>query len=439
MAAGCLLVGLLAPATAAAHGRFPQAGQIVVDPSDDGRVWVRTTYGIVTTDDHGGEWRWICPEGVGFDGDKEDPPLVLTRSGAALVGTFDGLSRAADRCDFTLAGGALEGRYVIDLLAEPSADDHAIALTSNGLANDVFEVHLWGTSDEGATFSEVGTSPPQDFLALTLGLAKSDVDRIYVSGRDGTAGVYAGALMRSDDRGQTWTRYAVPGTDGAAALPYLGGVDPDDPDRLYVATIQEELGETVAFELLVSEDGGATFTTIFQRSEAMSGFALSPDGATIAVGGPQAGLWLASRSDYAFAKVNEVHIRCLTWTAQGLYACTDQFVDGYNVGVSTDEGQTFAALSQLSSPCGPPSTCAKDSSVGKTCPAAWPQERAELMATDCDAAGGGGAGEGGGGAGGEGTSGGCGCRLAAPREGTPAWLSALGLLAALPVLRRRRR
>ena len=76
-----------------AHGRFPQAGQVVVDPNDDDRIWVRTTYGIITTDDGAGEWRWICPEGVGFDGDQEDPPIGFMNDGSVIAGTFDGPQR----------------------------------------------------------------------------------------------------------------------------------------------------------------------------------------------------------------------------------------------------------------------------------------------------------------------------------------------------------
>ena len=247
-----------------AHGRFPQAGQVVVDPNDDDRIWVRTTYGIITTDDGAGEWRWICPEGVGFDGDQEDPPIGFMNDGSVIAGTFDGLSMTKDGCDFAFPS-LMEGRFVVDVAVEPSHTS-AIAVASNGVSADTFEVKLFDTSDNGDSWSELGTAPPTDFLALTLGAAPSDPQRLYLTGRDGTAGAYAGVLQHSADRGETWTRYDVPGTEGAVALPYMGQVDPTDADRVYLGVVEQQMGETVNFTLLVTEDGGQSFTNIFELS-----------------------------------------------------------------------------------------------------------------------------------------------------------------------------
>jgi photosystem II stability/assembly factor-like uncharacterized protein len=429
--------GLFAPTPAWAHGRFPEAGQVVIDPSDDDRIWVRTTYGIITTDDGGGEWRWICPDGVGFEADKEDPPVAIMGDGTALVGTFDGLSVSADGCDFTFPS-LLEGRYVIDLFPEAGYTS-AVAVSSNGLAADTFEVKLFDTGDNGQTWTEIGTSPPNDFLALTLGLAPSDPQRLYLTGRDGTAGAYQGVLQRSEDRGETWARVTIPGTEGADALPYMGGVDPNDADRLYLAVIERDMGEVISFVLLFSDDGGDNWTSIFEREEQMAGFALSPDGQNVAVGGKEAGLFLASTEDHAFSKINEISVRCLTWVESGLYACADQFTDGYNVALSTDAGETFSGISQMGSPCGPP-VCGETTSVGETCPGRWPEEKLELDAQDCDA-GTGGAGTGGGGATNAGDDGGgCGCH--APGSSRPArarWWSLVGLALAVSARRLRRR
>jgi photosystem II stability/assembly factor-like uncharacterized protein len=425
-----LLAALAAPTIAHAHGRFPQAGQVIVDPANDARIWVRTTYGIITTDDAGGLWSWVCPDGVGFDADKEDPPVGFMSDGTVIAGTFDGLSVSHDRCDFAFPA-ELKDRFVIDLVVEPSHVS-AVALSSNGVSTDTFEVKLFDTSDNAASWTEIGTSPPSDFLALTLGVAPSDPQRVYVTGRDGMAGVYAGAMMRSDDRGQTWTRFSVPLTDTSAALPYMGAVDPNDADRVYLGVVEQDMGTVVAFALVVTEDGGSNWQTIFERSEAMSGFTLSPDGGTIAIGGAEAGLWMASADDYAFSKVNELHVRCLTWEPGALYACADQFIDGYNLGRSIDGGATFSELSQLSSPCGPPS-CAADTTVGSECPARWPEERIELGAEDCDGGGGGG----GGGSEPGGDGGGCGCSVPGTPQDAPRGAHILWALAALAWIERR--
>ncbi|MEM6787033.1 MAG: hypothetical protein AAF715_05895 [Myxococcota bacterium] len=433
-------------ACAHAHGRFPLAGQVAVDPNDPLRVFVRTTYGMLVTEDGSNSWAWICPEGPGFDADLEDPSILVAGDGSILVGTFNGLSRAPDVCAFTDATGTPSDAFFVDV-RRGSTPSVIRAISSNGIGPDAFDVAVWASSDDGASFSRLGTAPPADVLALTLGTSRADDDRIYISGRGGTVtDGYDAVVLRSDDAGATWQRFIVPGGD-EQTLPYIGAVDPVDPDIFYVGLVRidQDLGVTY-YGLLVTQDGGASFTEAFTRETNMPGFALSPDGTRIAIGGADEGLWTADASTLDFTQVNDAVVRCLTWTESGLYACTDQFVDGFNLAVSTDEGATLTPLSMLSSPCGPP-TCDATTPTGEFCPAEWVIERLELGATTCDdgeGGGGGGAmssGQGGSGAGTTGppggnpsapSPGGCGCRVAvgAPssRSGAVApWAWLLGL------------
>jgi MYXO-CTERM domain-containing protein len=428
-----LAAALAVPLEAAAHGRFPEAGMIATDPSDPDRLFVRTTYGATVTEDHGATWYWICPESIGFNADKEDPPVVITGDGTVVAGTFGGLSVAPDGCDFGYQGGELEGRFFVDVQPGGSAE-RVVAVSSNGLDNFAFEVNLWASSDSGASWAHVGASPPADFLALGLGVSASDEARLYLTGRDGTSdAALAGAVYRSDDGGETWTRFAVPGTGATAdeqTLPYIGGVDPSDPDTLYVGVITTRMNVVTRFELLASHDGAESWESVFAVADEVSGFALSPDGQTVAVAGPKQGLWTAPADTLAFTKVSELHIRCLTWAERGIYACTDQFVDGYSLGLSEDDGVTFTPLAELGSPCGPPPSCGSETSTARECTARWPLEKQELNAQDCGAAG----------AGGEppppdGES--CSCRTPGADARSPALLAALGLALALGARRRR--
>jgi hypothetical protein len=197
--------------------------------------------------------------------------------------------------------------------------------------------------------------------------------------------------------------------------------------------------------VLHSSDGGESFTKVFARNSPPGGFALSPDGAAIAVGGPLAGLWVADTSTLVFQQTNDIVVKCLWWEASGLYACAEELVDGYLVGVSQDEGATFAPLATQSSACGPPERCGATTSVGAQCPALWTIEQRELDACPDDGSGGasgvGGAAHGGGhaegGSGGsaalsDGSPSGCACSSAAPARG--AWW--LGLAPLLWVRRR---
>ena len=74
---------------------------------------------------------------------------------------------------------------------------------------------------------------------------------------------------------------------------------------------------------------------------------------------------LASTRDLAFRNVSAVHAQCLTWTTAGLYACGVEWLDHFVVGLSTDRGATFTALSHLSDPC--PARRASGTTVDRVC------------------------------------------------------------------------
>jgi uncharacterized protein (TIGR03382 family) len=270
---------------------------------------------------------------------------------------------------------------------QPEADpSHALAISSNCKADLSCEVRLWASADDAKSWSEIGTQPPSDFLALSLAVAPSDPVRIYLTGKNQPPLAPEGSLMRSADRGQSWTRLVIPGTHDDA-LGYMGGVDPSDPDRIYIGVVEtapDDKSNVLLFSLLVSDDGGESFQTAFERPAGFAGFALSPDGGRVALSSRTDGLWVAEIATLQFAKISEVHASCLTWTAAGIYACTDQFLDGFNVGLSSDDGKTFTPLSELGSPCGSPAWCAPSTIVGAECPGRWVQEKAELGAPGCD-------------------------------------------------------
>jgi hypothetical protein len=45
-----------------ANGRYPQAMQVIQDPLDGNRLWLRATYGLITSVDKGRTWHWILRE-----------------------------------------------------------------------------------------------------------------------------------------------------------------------------------------------------------------------------------------------------------------------------------------------------------------------------------------------------------------------------------------
>jgi photosystem II stability/assembly factor-like uncharacterized protein len=428
-AAGAALVLTTAP-LALANGRYPSAGQIIVDPSDPARMVVRATYGILATRDSGASWGWICEEAVGFGG-VEDPMMGITGDGTILAGIFKGLSVSHDLgCSWAFEGGGLTERYVTDLSVEKQDPTRAVLIVSNGVGPNQFLTQLYESMDNGATWTQAGVNLPEEFLGLTVDVAPSNPMRVYISGRYG-APSYPGALQHSLDRGQTWEKLDVPGSDDTH-LPYLSAIDPNDPELLYV-----RLDGDPVDALLVSKDGGKSWSTAFESVGNLYGFALSPDGSTVYIGGGKDGLWRAPTSTLTFEKIADLTIRCLTATEAGLYACADEFADGFTAGFSDDQGKTWKPLMHLASPCGP-LACDEGTSVATKCRDPWGVTQLTINAEPCDA--------------GSTTNppppppdttptdpGGCGCR-AAPSVGAGAGAgAALGLAVAVWLRGRQRR
>ena len=391
-------IGLLAP-VARANGVFPSAGQIAIDPADANHILVRTTYGILTTRAGGEPWDWICETGVGYSS-LFHPAIALLEDGTAIAGLGDGLAVAhTDACSWNKASGPIDGAYVVDVSVEKSAPSHAVAITSNGAAG---AARFFTSEDNAVTWTQAGVDLPIGFIPLSIDVAPSDPTRVYVSALAGGAGTLKGSLLISPDRGATWQPISVPLTDGDHA-PYIGAIDPVNPDRLYLRT------DGSPGHLFVFDHSTDKFEEIYAGQGYLRGFALSPDGQTLLVGGSSDGILRASASSLVFEKVSTVSTRCLTWTADGVYTCATEFSDGFTVGLSKDQGATFEPIMHLACVRGP-LDCPAPSSVGKACPQEWDAVATLIGQSSCQGGGGsagaGGSSTGGAGAGGASSTGG---------------------------------
>ncbi len=419
---------LVAADAARANGRFPSAEQLVVAPDDPAHIAVQVTYGFIRTRDAGASWTWTCEEAAGYGG-VLDPAIALLQGGVLIAGVFDGLVVASpDGCDLGLVGGDLAARFFKDVSTSKSDPTRAVAVSTNGLGGNLFDTLLWRTTDVAATWTQVGAALPSNFLALTVDVAPSNEQRIYMSGFVIVASdQYEGALARSSDGGQTWELVTIPGSDNASG-PFIGAVDPADPDTVYVR-LASDLGV-----LMVTHDAGDTWQTVFDATGPLLGFALSPDGARVLVGTETDGIHGADAADLSFSPVSPLGVRCLTWAGDVVYACAKEAVAGFTIGKSTDFGATFTALHNLSCLGGPDPACPAGSTITETCPSRWAAQK-QLLATD-QCAGGttSSTGAGAGGGSGDGDDG-CGCAVASEETSPwpPVWLAALGLVIALPL------
>ncbi|MBK9262391.1 MAG: hypothetical protein IPM54_21635 [Polyangiaceae bacterium] len=426
----CFALGMLgclswAPC-AHANGRFPSAGHVEVDPADPAHIVLRATYGLLVTHDGGSRWDWICESAMGFSG-IWDPPIGITAGGAILVGLADGLSISTpDACQFSRVA-SLEGKFVADLAVGKKNPARAVVLTSIPLGA-TFDTRLFLTEDGGSSFIQIGNVFSENLRGLTVDLAPSDPSIVYVSGVVGGP-MPRGVVLRSLDSGNSYDTWDVPFSDDEHA-PFIGAVDPQNVDRLYVRL------DGIPGRLFVTENGGATWQEIFSGEGALLGLALSPDGKTLVLGGEKDGVWRTPVPNWAFEQTSLLHARCLRWADAGIYACTEQVLDGFSVGLSVTEGATFKPLALLSDVCGPVS-CPLP-----ICASEWPALSDLVNATSCveassssSSGGGGAAGAGGSSNGPPSAVGGCSCRAGRSGDDGMAFLS----LATLAFWRMRRR
>lgn len=364
----CALLGSAVSSVApeaAANGRFPRADQLVFVPGRADELVLRVTFGLLVSRDGGAVWDWVCEPAIGFDG-IEDPAVGALNDGVVLAGLFGGLSQSdASRCSWRFADGAAPGLPVVDLSVRRDAPNVAVALTwepqAPGQDTPGYRSRFYGTNDNGASWDAYGAPLDPNVLMLTLDLAPSDPRRLYASGiRSGA--VRGAVLFASADEGSTWTEHAVPFERGEQGV-YIAAVDPLDPLLVYLRT-----SAASASRLLVTRDGGQSFEQHY-AGEPMLGFALSPDGSEIYLGGVGDGLWASPRGAPSFARRSTLPIQCLASRGDVLYACSSD-AGGFALGASSDGGHNFEPLLRLRDVRGP-LACPEESSAS-VCSALWP-------------------------------------------------------------------
>jgi hypothetical protein len=361
---------------ALANGRFPAANQLVVDPE---RLAVRSTFGLLVGPPSG-PLAWVCEPGIGLVEDQ-DPPIALSLDHRILVAPLQGLRRSSpDACSFAPGLGLPSQELLLDVSSDRSSPARAFLLSWSPASR---RTSVFFSDDGGNVWNFRGGPADTDPVPTTLDLAPSDPSRLVLAGSFSAQGALRGHVARSEDGGVTWARSEIPLEPGEKGL-FLSAIDPADPLLVYART-----SGGAQDRLLRSLDGGATFSELTRVDGAMLGFALAPDGAQVAIGGPSAGVLVAPRGSASFLQVRGAATSCLAWATDGLYACGSGVEGDFVVGRSPDGGLTWEpVLARLADLQGPTSRCDPSSPVAQTCEPLWPAQRQQLAAIDGGGAGG---------------------------------------------------
>ena len=367
---------MLAARRGRANGRFPASNAVVFAPADDDAVFVRVTFGLLVSRDSARSWRWICERAIGFSG-LEDPSYVVTKSGAIVVGLFDGIRVSRDGgCSWEAV--STEARVFVDLTAR--ADGAILALASiydrPTDAGSLYKSQLFVSTNDAHSFAPLGGRMDPTLLAESVEVAPSDMKRIYVSAVRGADAGRKGVMLVSSDAGKQWTERAIELAPKELA-PFIAAVDATRPDRVYVRTSAAPESPT---RLLVTEDASKTYRMLLGAKGPLLGFALSPDGTTLHVGGPDDGLFTGRVDAVALTHAAALKVQCLARKGEVLWACSNE-ASGFLAGASTDGGARFTARLHLRD-IGGPLNCAPGTSVAKECEIDWRRLRSDFGLDD---------------------------------------------------------
>jgi hypothetical protein len=330
-----VLLGLAAEARA--DGAFPDERQVFLPPDRPHELVLGTNFGLLRSDDDGAHWRFVC-EAVAT-GTNLVRFYQLGADDTVYAAAASAVTTSADRGCTWAPSASFAPRSVLDVFADPLAASRLYALGGAFGAGERADVYR---SDDHA----------QTFTRLTDADAGADYSGVEASGQHAgvvwavgdAPGADGGAVLfvsRSADQGATWTRFDHPELAGLRLG--LAQVDAQDDTVAYLRLSQADGLDALA----IASAGGARVEVPLALGEPMSSFVKASDGA-LYVGSRLGHLWTRLAGAAAFTEADGPELRCLGERGGVLYACGDNFNDGFALGASTDHGQHFVPVLVLS-------------------------------------------------------------------------------------------
>jgi MYXO-CTERM domain-containing protein len=321
---------------ALANGAFPDSQSILLPADRPNQIVLATNFGLITSDDDAQTWTWSCEQPASANARLyQVGPAPLDRLFA--ISTV-GLAYSDDgACGWKVEGGAASGETVADAFPDAANPQRVLAIfVPASTATAAYTVYE--SSDGGATFSTLRFTATLGDMLTGVEIARSDPSVIYLTVAGGTAAALTPKLVKSTNGGVDWQT-----TDLTAALgPHnirLISVDPQDPGKLFLRVTPGN-GDMLA----VTADSGATFTTpLTVPGGILTSFARMPSGTILLAGvaGTQSVIFRSTDGGMNYAQLDSPSLRGLAERGGRLFGATDDVADGYALGESTDEGQSW--------------------------------------------------------------------------------------------------
>jgi photosystem II stability/assembly factor-like uncharacterized protein len=359
-------LGLLAVSSVAhANGRFPASSRVITHPTDPMRIAVQATFGVVVTQDGGQSWRWICEQGIGYMA-TYDPFVALTPSGNVLVSLLPtGLNVSTDNgCNFAPAAG-LEQYVIRDLVTHPDGRTLLATTAQPDLPNGLFV-----SSDEGRTFAPSSLVRMGNTYFQSVRVSAKDPMRWYANSYNESP--VRSTIYVSKDGGQTWQEQDFV-FDGFTNFTLLD-VNPQDPETLYGFVDKSTEAHIPKISLVGSHDAGKTWTQLLTLATgaALSGFTVEADGQTLWASTEMMGTKRSTDGGMSWQTLDTApHVRCLNRKDSRIFACGENFNDGFSVGYTDDGGKTFSPIFKFDRVKGV-NECPAASDVRRNCDPLYP-------------------------------------------------------------------
>jgi MYXO-CTERM domain-containing protein len=341
MAVTFLGVGLAAT-HARANGAFPDSQGLLLPADRPNEMILATNFGVVVSQDAGQTWTWSC-ERAENGGTAQSYQISAAPRDRLFAVTDIALVYSDDSaCGWSKAQGMLAGKAPLDYFPDSVNPDRVWAVRRPDAAGGNYTVVE--SLDGGSTFTTVRfTSAPGD--AVTgVEIARTDPNVAYLTIRNDTT--FVPKLAVTKNGGATWDTRDLSVTLGNASARIIS-VDPVNASKLLLRVSLSSGGDGIA----VSLDGGMTFVTpspLTVPGGVLTSFARLPSG-TLLLGGADGARDVVFRSTnggMSFSEFDAPPVRGLGQRAGRVFivSSNDTSVDGYAIGESSDEGQTWRPL-----------------------------------------------------------------------------------------------